>query len=243
MEVAIGVAGLWVLWLVSPKRWRRRLVGPLIIVAAGLIVLSSSWFVDLLTWGLTWPLPNDSGDRVDAIVVLGRGESLRDERLAKVWQLWREERASNIFASGMLDAKFITRRLEKSGVPVLSLGGEECSQTTEENALFTSALLRSRGIDDILLVTDSPHMLRAFLTFRSMSFEVTPHPVSLQPQQMGKISRLRTVLREYVALLHHAITGKFKARSPQALDNPSAEITHKIDDWNCKVPKAPKAQQ
>ncbi|MGF1537700.1 MAG: YdcF family protein [Elainellaceae cyanobacterium] len=211
---------------------------PLAIVVIALIGLSSPWFVNLLTWGLTFPLPKDSGDRVEAIVVLGRGDAFRDERFTEARQLWQEQRAPNIFASGMLDAKFITRDLEKSGVPLVSLAGEECSQTTVENALFTSALLRPQGIKDILLVSDAPHMLRAMLIFRSVAFDVTPHPIPIPAQLGTQQQRLKLVLREYAGLIHHALTGKFWRRSPDALDNPPPEVLDKIVDWNCKVPRA-----
>jgi hypothetical protein len=38
----------------------------------------------------------------------------------------------------MGDAHQIVQTLEEMGVPEQQLGGEECSQTTHENALFTA---------------------------------------------------------------------------------------------------------
>lgn len=233
MELLIGLALLWVLWLVPPKRWKRSFRGLIVTIATILIVLSPVG-LNIALWVLGTPLPGDSGDPVDAIVVLGRGESFRALRTATVVDLWRANRAPRIFASGMLDARAIAQTLKEMGVPATQLSGEECSQSTLENAQFTTALLHPQGVKKILLVTDRPHMLRSLLMFRSFGFQVIPHPTAL-PKQLPYSEKFPIALREYTGLMKYLITGQFQSRSPEALINPPPEIEQKIREWNCRV--------
>jgi len=237
MIILICLTILWVLWIVSSKRYRRLLVQPLVIVVVISFIFTSSAFINLLALGLTVAVPDDLGDRTDTIVVLGRGPNLRPDRLAEVWELWKAQRAPKIFASGMMDAKPMVQYLQENGVPVSSLAGEECSQTTEENALFTSAILRPQGVKDILLVTDELHMWRSLLVFRSVGFNVIPHPVDSDFQARTKLKRLSVIVREYMGMVNYTLIGKFRRRLPEELDNPSPEVTQKLTEWNCKVPK------
>lgn len=236
MEALICLALLFIFWLICSKRWKRWLIQPLAVATIAFIIVTSHSFVSLLIWGLNARLPADSGDRVDAIAILGRGEDLRGDRLAVAWQLWQAKRADKIFASGMMDARVIVQSLEDRGISSFSLAGEECSQTTEENAAFTSAIVRPRDVKKILLVTDSFHIWRSFLVFRGFEFTVVPHATSLDSRQFSTAQQLVLVIREYLGLIDYALTDKFRQRSPQELDNPSPEIRQRIIDWNCRVP-------
>jgi uncharacterized SAM-binding protein YcdF (DUF218 family) len=213
------------------------LIQPLTWGAIAFFLITSPAFVNLLTWGLTAPLPPDLGDRVDTIVVLGRGADARAERISVAWQLWQSKRADKIFASGMMDAITMVEYWQNMGVPITSLAGEECSQTTEENAAFTSAILRHQKVKNILLVTDPPHMWRSFLVFRAVGFNVVPHATSLASQRLTTSEQLALVVREYFGAIDYALSDKFRQRSPEELDNPSPEILRKITEWNCKIPR------
>lgn len=236
MEILIVFAGLWLLWLVGSKRWRRRIL-PVAVVVLAATILTSSAFTAFLNWGLTARLPSDPGNRVDAIVVLGRGEALRMERVAAVLDLWQARRAPRIFASGMMDAEKILEDLQKSRVPVTALAGEECSENTEENAIFSSALLYPEGVRQILLVTDASHLWRSVLVFQSLGFQVVPHsaPSNFSPQD--RFEQLSHLLREYAALIQYVFTGKLQAR-PDPMQ-PAPEVIQRIAEWNCKVPRQP----
>jgi uncharacterized SAM-binding protein YcdF (DUF218 family) len=133
----------------------------------------------------------------------------------------------------MGDAHQIVQTLEEMGVPEQRLGGEECSQTTHENALFTSALLHSQGIRKIILVTDSPHMLRSLLTFRSFGFHVIPHP-SPQSTHYSLRNKIGNLLREYAGLAIYALSGQFSPHPVAVLNDPPAEVARKILDWSCQ---------
>lgn len=234
MEALILLALLWVLWQISTRRWRQWLIRPLAVGLLTYFVVTSSIAVRLASQALWFSLPTDSGDRVDAIVVLGRGEELRNRRIDLARNLWKANRAPRIFVSGMLDAKTIIQSLQESGVPKQSLSREECSQNTEENGLYTATILQPQGVRKILLVTDSPHMLQAFLVFRSFGFNIIPHsyslPLGLKPSQQAYV-----VLREGLALVQYRLAGQFQQRSPEELAHPSVEASTKILDWKCRV--------
>jgi uncharacterized SAM-binding protein YcdF (DUF218 family) len=238
MEFLIVFAVLWLLWLISPKS-RRRWLGLAAAVIAAILIVTSSAFVALLLWGLTVRLPVDPGTRVDAIVVLGRGEAFRLERMAATLDLWQTQRAPRIFTSGMMDAEAMIQEFQASKVPITALAGEECSETTEENAVFSSAILYPEGVRSILLVTDSSHLWRSVLVFQSLGFQVIPHSTTLNLKTQNRLQQLKILLREYAALIQYAWTGKFQLRPPETLTTPPPEVRQRIAEWNCKVPRQP----
>lgn len=179
-------------------------------------------------------LLQDTGESVQSIVVLGRGEELRQQRIKITEKLWREKRSPTIFASGMLDAEYITEQLRHNGIPKEVVRGERCSQSTAENAEFTSALLHPEQVEKILLITDAPHLLRSVLLFRSFGFTVIPHAVSL-PSYWSSSRQLLLVLRESIGLIKYAATGEFNQRNATEINTPSAEVKRRLVEWNCKL--------
>ncbi len=207
---------------------RRRLVSGLGMVLLTLYLASSS--PSAIAVGnrlLVSFLPSDSGATADAIVVLGRGAPLRPQRVEVASQLWQEQRAPLVFASGWSDAVPIGQLLERQGVPLAAIDGEPCSRTTEENALFTSTILQPQGVRRILLVTDPPHMLRSLLTFRSLGFEVIPHPNPL-PERIDAREKGFLVFREYPGLVSYGLKGRFSRRDAPA-DLPIRHASLSID--------------
>lgn len=234
MKALILLALLGILWLISSRRWRHRVLVPITILILSSLAITSPLGIALTTWGLTFSLPPDSGEPVDTIVVLGRGEEMRYRRVEVVEEQWQAKRARKIFASGMLDAPEIIERLKDNGIPRHVISGERCSQSTEENAIFTSALLNPQKHSKILLITDQPHMLRSFLTFRSFGFTVIPHP-SLFPSQWSSGRRILLIAREYAALAHYALTERFQPKPLEQLKQPPVEVLNKIADWKCHI--------
>jgi uncharacterized SAM-binding protein YcdF (DUF218 family) len=233
MEALILLTLLGIFWQVSPRR-QRRVIKPVLSLVLGGLLLTSPWMVQLSTWGLTVPLPVDRGERTDAIVVLGRGEALLRRRVDRVHQLWQIGRAPRVFVSGMMDAQPMVEQLQQQGLPGSILGGEGCSQSTEENALYTAAILYPQGVRSILLVTDQPHMLRSLLLFRSFGFKVMPQFSSL-PNQWNTFQQMAVILREYVGIVHYALTGRFKQRSAVEREHPPSAILEKFTAWQCRV--------
>ncbi len=210
-------------WVIPKLPWRRQLSS----VGAALLLLYCTAFfppaIGLANRGLVGLLPADPGGTTDAIVVLGRGAELRDSRVEVADQLWRANRSPLIFASGRGDGSLIVSQLKAKGIPSTALENEHCSQTTEENARFTAAVLQPREVRRILLVTDPPHMLRSLLTFRSVGFTVIPH-VSPLPADLGSGEEALTVFYEYMGLIKYALQGRFFSRRFPELDNPKLAV-------------------
>lgn len=182
-----------------------------LILAVYLLVNTSS-FVNLGNRSLVYFLPNDTGEPVDAIVILGRGGELRPQRVEAAVDLWQRDRAPLIFASGRGDGQEIVEALEQQGIPQAAVDGESCSRTTEENAQYTASLLKPQGVHKILLITDPPHMLRSLLTFRSFGFRVIPHPSAI-PTSVDE-GRLRFLLvREWIGLFGYGLRGRYFPRT------------------------------
>lgn len=198
-------------WIFRSWQWKRQvsLAGVLVLLlySLGLSPLGAK----LGGEGLSRLIPRDSGQPADAIVVLGRGSDFRPSRARVAADLWQQQRAPLVFASGRGDATEIQALLETAGVPAAAIDGEPCSATTNENALFTAALLQPRGIRRLILVTDPPHMARSLLTFRSLGFKVTPHP-SPMPNSLDFERQKFLVLREWAGLIGYGMMGRYFAR-------------------------------
>lgn len=75
---------------------------------------------------------------------------------------------------GVADATVMETVLERAGVPQSAIWCESRSVSTHENALYSAQLLRSKGIQKIVLVTSAYQMLRADLCFRKEGLQVIP---------------------------------------------------------------------
>jgi len=195
-------------WIIPTLRWKRLWSG------LGTVLLVIYWIatfpltIAVAKKGLVAFLPPDSGTTTDAIVVLGRGAEFRQSRVKVAAELWQSHRAPLIFASGLGDGSEIVEQLKAEGIPDEALDEEHCSQTTKENALFTASVLQPRGVKQILLVTDSPHMLRSLLTFRHLGFEVIPHPSAIPPK-LAPTKTAMLMFYEYMGLVSYGLHGEF----------------------------------
>ncbi|MDZ7713432.1 MAG: YdcF family protein [Rhodovibrio sp.] len=70
-----------------------------------------------------------------------------------------------------------------AGVPAAAIRCEGRSRNTLQNAVLTARLIRRHGLDGGLLVTDWPHLPRAWLCFRAAGVRCRPAPV---PGTAGK---------------------------------------------------------
>jgi uncharacterized SAM-binding protein YcdF (DUF218 family) len=205
-------------WLMRSWRWKRQIssLGLLLLLGYGLVVspaairLGNQWLLSLL--------PQNLEQSADAIVVLGRGPELRLDRTEAAAQLWQTGRAPLVFVSGSGDAPPMAQALTQAGLPDWAIKGESCSRTTEENAKFTAALLKPQGVQQIVLITDAPHMLRSVLTFRSFGFAVVPYPTSF-PLQYQTRKQAFLILREYLGLVSYGLLGRFEPRPTPPVDS------------------------
>lgn len=70
--------------------------------------------------------------------------------------------------------------LVELGVPGEQVLLEERSSSTYENAVGSTAMLRGRGIQKIVVVTQAYHMVRAEQCFRKLGMDVIPAPCGFQ---------------------------------------------------------------
>jgi hypothetical protein len=108
------------------KRWKQAVSGLGVLLLLTYLLVLSPYSIRLEERLLVKPLPTDNGIKADAIVVLGRGQELRAERVAVAKQLWQAGRATTVFASGSGDAIEIGELLRQAGVPEKAVDGEPC---------------------------------------------------------------------------------------------------------------------
>jgi uncharacterized SAM-binding protein YcdF (DUF218 family) len=218
------LAVLWCVWLLRQPskraqirrwsqrfRWNRRRTQIVVALTLTCLIVTSPPGLALATQALTSQIPADSGAKADAIVILGRGWHFMSDRVDATMTLWQTKRAPHIFVSGRGDARSLVRQLLEKGIPREAISGENCSLTTEENAQFTADLLLPQNVKRIILVTDSPHMLRSQLTFESLGFKVIAYPSSVPPN-LGYRERLNIIAREYGGILSYVLKGRFSER-------------------------------
>jgi uncharacterized SAM-binding protein YcdF (DUF218 family) len=216
-RVLLPLAASYVMtmWL-GTGRWKRLLSRLLMGLAVAYLVLISPIGAGLTIAGLDYFLPPDRGQSADAVVVLGRGRFLEQERSQKAAEFWHHQRVPLVLATGHQgEADRIVRYVVAEGVPQTAVIAEPYARTTEENAQFSAGLLNQIGAQRIILVTDTPHMLRSLLTFRSFGFEVIPEPIPL-PSSLSSLNTTVTALREYAGLVSYALAGRFQVRTATA---------------------------
>lgn len=150
-------------------RWRRWLLR-----AAGLLVLVSTVYV-AVTFIQVWRASSDDGTEMsDAIVVLGaaqydgRPSPVLEARLQRGRELFMDGLAPYIVVTGgRQDGDTYTEAtsgynwLVDRGVPDEAILKEVQGRTTYESLAATARFLRERDLDEVLLVTDGYHALRA----------------------------------------------------------------------------------
>ncbi|MDB9527494.1 YdcF family protein [Oscillatoria sp. CS-180] len=212
---------------------RRAFWGKSWLIALGVLGLSSPLLLNASMKTIANLLPTSRDETVASIIVLGRGPSDRAERALATSEIFQTKPVP-VFVSGMTDAPQIVKVLHEMGVEMDYLSGERCSQTTWENGLFSEASLKPKAETNVLLVTDEPHMLRAYLVFQSFGFDVTPHAV---PSEKGLFSlqQARVVLREYAALATYTLRGKLHSKSESVQEADQRQAILKMDDWGCRL--------
>ncbi|MEM1255103.1 MAG: YdcF family protein [Cyanobacteria bacterium P01_H01_bin.21] len=160
---------------------------------------------------LTQFLPTYEGQTADAVVVLGRGRYLRPSRVLKAAELIAMDRAPQVFVSGRGDAVTMVTMLTELGIDSSKIAGEDCSATTEQNALYTAQQLLPAGVESIILVSDPPHLLRSQLVFRSLGFKVIPYPSPL-PENVSLRHRRLLAMRESLGLVAYGLMGRYLPR-------------------------------
>jgi uncharacterized SAM-binding protein YcdF (DUF218 family) len=199
------VSLLLVLALVLGKRPRLRntILG---ICLAIVWIAGNHWVSNLLIRSLEWRyLPPASIPHADAIVVLGGGTDSAvyprstaevnggGDRVIYAARLYKQGVAPHLLLSGgyitwiedrsSTPAQEMADLLHLMDVPDSALWLENRSQNTYENALYSSQMLKEKGITRVILVTSAMHMPRAAALFRAEGIDVIPAPTDYSVTQ------------------------------------------------------------
>ena len=172
-------------WWRRRPSWRRVLLGVLVVLVGYYLVT----LVQVVHAGRS-----DGARPADAIVVLGaaqydgRPSPQLAARLDHVVTLWDRGIAPIVVVTGgkqpgdrFTEAEASLRYLADRGVPESAILSESFGTTTFESLDAASALLRARGLDAVVLVTDPFHALRSELIAREVGLDahVSPTPTSV----------------------------------------------------------------
>jgi uncharacterized SAM-binding protein YcdF (DUF218 family) len=145
--------------------------------------------------------------RAQAIVILGGGfrsdapevggdapSAVADLRLIEGAKVARATHLP-ILVSGSAREAVAMRRFMEEDLELPVRWVESASSDTHENAVFSAAMLGKEGIHRIILVTSSPHMMRAAAEFAAAGFEVTAAPAEmLTRDQRGALSFVPSIM-------------------------------------------------
>jgi uncharacterized SAM-binding protein YcdF (DUF218 family) len=154
-----------------------------------------------LPWVLSKPIMVQENIKASPVIVVlysGYGDVVENgldryslQRLQKAVRLWKRGFASFlIFSGGCADrrgnghpgAQRMALEAGNRGVPREKIIVEHGSKDTRHNVLNSSSILRERGWDALILVTDDFHMKRAANLFEEEGFRIYPAPVAWQPR-------------------------------------------------------------
>ena len=175
------------------RAWRRGAERPwlLSISILGLLIISSPLLAAIFSKPLESRYePRSFVDTGKAIVVLGGAcetpsvdrplQPLAADSYTRSFyaaKLYNSAPPRPVLVTGSKCGASLAHALESQGVPKTDILEEDRANNTHENAVYSSQILRSKGIDRVTLVTDAKSMLRAELCFRKESVTVVPYLV------------------------------------------------------------------
>ena len=165
----------------------------------------------------------DTAQEAEVIVVLGAG-LLRDgrpgwaltRRSLHAADLWRAGNAPYVLCAGgqaqpfpRSEAAACRELLLANRVPASAILLEERSRSTEENAIYSRQILNAMGLEQVVLVSDSYHMLRASWLFQLQGISTyrSPAPARLI---RAPLSYPYSLAREFLAFNWQLIKEAFK---------------------------------
>lgn len=227
--------------------WRWWVIAALVVLVIG----GNRWVSNALVRSLEWQyLPQGEIPSAEAIVLLGGGTSAAEpprpmvelngagDRVLYAGKLYKEGRAPLILLSGGniewltgeegSPAEDMAALLALMDIPREDLLLQTRSQNTYEDALYSSELLKERGITRVILVTSAMHMPRSVALFEKQGIEVIPAPVDFRVTEAGwsqmfsnsvggflvdllpnasNLGAVSSALKEYIGMLVYALRG------------------------------------
>ncbi len=209
------------------RRWPYRAVLSVLLIP--LLLFSNSLVVEWYSKPLAHYLQENSAANADAIVVLGAGSDSNHAlsthsalRIATGTDLFLNQRAPLLVMTGAGSAHLKEENSTAKLMRIIARGkGIPTSKTqligaknTHEEAVNTSAVLKPRGINDIILVTDKLHIVRATASFEHAGFNVIPH-TSPKPDDYrdedwfswNHFRQFKYLSYEYIGLMYYYFKG------------------------------------
>ncbi len=154
----------------------------------------------------------DKAEPAEIIIVLGAG--LKEDgrpgpaltrRSRHAGELWHEGMAPLVLCTGgqseyypRSEAAACQELLRAAGLPAEAILLEDRSRSTEENAIYSKQLLDELGLERVVLVSDSYHMLRAGWLFKAYGIDAYASPVPAN-RIRGSSSYPYSLAREFLA--------------------------------------------
>ncbi len=145
------------------------------------------------------------------IIALGGGDS---ERVAAFVGLSNKFKAARVLYSGADEDSFVQDYSDLGG-DLSRLVLEPRSRNTDENARYSSKLMKPQSDQRWLLVTSAAHMPRAVGCFRRAGFQVDAYPVSYVTKKAAgtlscaeRLKQLDIAVKEWVGLLAYRLFQK-----------------------------------
>ena len=248
----LGLACILIIMAIIFK-YRRGLQRGLMIFAVILLWLSSNrWVSYALARSLEWQnLPPERTPQAQVMVVLGGGTESGDaprpmteinsagDRVLYAAKLYKDGAAPTILLSGgnvnfssargMTPAEEMAELLALTGVPQDAILLQPNSQNTYEDTLYSSVMLRERGIEEIILVTSAMHMPRAKALFEKQGFSVIPAPVDFTVTEKNWESAFKPSLGE--ALIYLFPNDSSLGLTSNALKEYLGMFVYGLRDW------------
>ncbi len=156
----------------------------------------------------------DRAQPADVIVVLG-SRVQRDGRLSPSlsrrarWaaELYNRGLAPVIICSGGLgenpptEAEAACSLIQSLGVPQSAIVLETQARSTEETSLYVAAIMRARGWDSAVVVSDGYHLARTAMLFSQAGVTAYPSPAQQLSGPMRPTERFGREVRELAAIL------------------------------------------
>jgi len=156
----------------------------------------------------------DQSQPAEVIIILGsrvyldrRPGPALTRRTRHAVALFQQGLAQRVICSGGLgaypptEAEAACDLAESLNVPAAAILIEDQAHSTEENALYTAALMRAHGWQTAILVSDGYHLYRAALLFRRAGMVVYPSPAQITAGPMNPVERYVRESREVIALV------------------------------------------
>jgi uncharacterized SAM-binding protein YcdF (DUF218 family) len=247
----MGLVFLLVIAALLLRKYKRIQTAALVLILLILLIGGNRWLSVYLARSLEWQyLPLQTVPQADAIVVLGGGTDSEQfprpmvetnsagDRVIYAGKLYKDGKAPHILLSGgnitwlygrtTTPAEDMAAILDLMDVPRDAMWLQQKSQNTYEDALYSSQMLKEKGIQRVILVTSSQHMPRSVALFKHQGIDVIPAPVDYSVTQaswdnlfspdiqtflvnmmpnVSSISLTTSILKEYIGMWVYHLRG------------------------------------